>query len=186
MTKVGTFRSDLLFRLCTVEVSLPALRDRGNDLTELAAHFTKKACDRYGFGSKKLSKQLIKILKDYAWPGNVRELSNVMEAAVIETGHDPVVYPKHLPTHIRVSYLNKDKKKHQAPKQPSNRENNSPLTYGEYKAIRDQAYFQHLMEICEYDVTKASQHAELSVPSIYRHLGLAGISTKNKTNSTTM
>ncbi len=188
MTRAGTFRSDLLFRLRTVEVCLPALRERGPDVAMLAAHFAVQSCDRYGLAPKKLSAQLRKVLSVYAWPGNVRELGNVMEATVIEAGQDPVIYPKHLPAHIRVSFLDKGRKRRpgSAPAAggpgPSRREKpaGSILSYGEYKALRDQAYFQQLMEVCEHDVTRASRLSGLSVPSIYRHLGLAGIPTRGR------
>lgn len=178
MTQAGTFRSDLLFRLRTVEVSLPALRERGDDVLALAVHFAKKACDRYALPLKKLSKKVTKILNAYTWPGNVRELGNVMESAIIEAGRDPVIYPKHLPSHIRISYLNDDTKKRTTPKAPSSSHDGDIIqTYAVYKAMRDRAYFQHLMDVCDSDVTKASQLAGMSVPSIYRHLGLARIAT---------
>jgi two-component system NtrC family response regulator len=147
---------------------------------DLAKHFAKTTCDRYALPDKALSKQLAKILGTYSWPGNVRELGNAMEAAVIEAGRDPVIYPKHLPSHIRVSSLEKKKAKRLPPKSTSISGEDAPtLSYADYKSLRDRAYFQHLMDVCDHDITKASQLAGLSVPSIYRHLGLAGISTKN-------
>ncbi|MFO7595948.1 MAG: sigma-54 dependent transcriptional regulator [Desulfocurvibacter africanus] len=183
MARNGNFRSDLLFRLRTVDVALPALRERGKDVADLAAHFTARLCARYGFPAKKLSQQLIKVLLGYTWPGNVRELGNVMEATVIEAGQDPVIYPKHLPGNVRVSVLDRGRRARPAAQvtpRPARREKAAGgiLSYGEYKALRDQAYFQHLMDVCDYDITKASQLAGLSVASIYRHLGLAGISTR--------
>jgi len=182
MTEAGTFRSDLLFRIRTMSIPLPPLRERGDDVLLLARHFMAKACERYGVEVKALSKQLMRILSTYAWPGNVRELGNVMEAGVIEAGQDPVIYPKHLPGHVRVAVLGKSKKNGTpapAQAQPARREGGL-MSYAEYKAIRDQAYFQQLMDICENDVNEVCRISGLSVPSVYRHLGLAGISTRNK------
>jgi two-component system NtrC family response regulator len=181
MTKAGTFRSDLLFRLRTLEIGLPALRDRSSDIMKLATYFTQTACDRYRLPQKKFSKQLASVIKAYTWPGNVREISNVMEAAVIAVGQEPTIYPKHLPGHIRISFLNQSKPKKTTPKTQDMSTHDGPIqSYQNYKAMRDQAYFQQLMDICDFDITKASQLAGISVPSVYRHLGLAGISTKKR------
>jgi two-component system NtrC family response regulator len=176
MTRAGTFRSDLLFRLRTLEIPLPPLRERGQDVGILARHFAKAACDRYRLPPKQLSKQLDKVLRPYTWPGNVRELGNVMEAAVINSGQEPVIYPKHLPGHIRVSSLDKAKPKRQPARPQSSQATDGPIQpYKDYKSLRDQAYFRQLMDICDFDIPKASRLSGLSVPSIYRHLSLAGI-----------
>lgn len=181
MTRAGTFRSDLLFRLRTLEIEIPPLRQRDSDVMVLAKHFTAATCDRYRLPKKSFSKQISKVITAYVWPGNVRELGNVMEAAVIAAGQEPIIYPKHLPSHIRVSYLNQGKPKRQPSKTPMAQTADRPIQpYKDYKAMRDQAYFQQLMDICNNDITKASRLSGLSVPSIYRHLGLAGISTKSR------
>jgi two-component system NtrC family response regulator len=182
MTRNGTFRNDLLFRLHTVEVRLPALRDRSGDVAKLAAHFTNATCDRYALPPKKLSPQLLTVLAGHTWPGNVRELGNALEATVIEAGQDAVLYPKHLPSHIRVSFLSKGNKTTSASPTPAARRDNGGAvqSYEAYKAACDRAYFGTIMEACEYDVTKASRLSGLSVPSVYRHLGLAGIPTRKR------
>jgi len=182
MTQAGTFRSDLLFRLRTLEIELPPLRERDNDIALLADHFTRAACDRYRLQAKTFSRQLLPILKAYTWPGNVRELGNVMEAAVITAGQAPVLYPKHLPGHIRVSSLGgKPKPKRSAHAGRDKGVHDGPIqSYNDYKSLRDKAYFQQLMDICDFDINEASRLSGLSVPSIYRHLGLAGIPTRQR------
>ncbi|HEU6437566.1 MAG TPA: sigma 54-interacting transcriptional regulator [Nitratidesulfovibrio sp.] len=105
MARDGRFRPDLLFRLRTVEVRLPPLRERGDDVALLAAHLAGQACRRYGLAPKTLSPALMRALTGHHWPGNVRELGNVMEAAVIEAGADPVIHPKHLPGQLRMAVL---------------------------------------------------------------------------------
>jgi len=180
MTEAGTFRSDLLFRLRTLEISLPPLRERDTDVSTLADHFTATACNRYRLPAKSFSKQLTKVLNAYIWPGNVRELGNVMEAAVIAAGQEPVIYPKHLPSHIRISHLSQGKPGRKPAKQQASPVNDGPThTYKDYKSMRDQAYFQQLMDICDYNITEASRLSGLSVPSIYRHLSIAGIKTQH-------
>ena len=199
MTHSGNFRSDLLFRLRTVEVALPPLRDRDSDVTMLAEHFVARYCERYGQSPKRISPQLGKVLEGYTWPGNVRELGNVMEAAVIEAGDDPAIYPKHLPRNVRMSCLDTpdrgimgDRVERSAPdttqgQAPAARDSSPEAagvsavpTYEDYKSLRDQDYFTQLMAACDHDIARASQTSGLSVPSIYRHLGLAGIPTRSK------
>lgn len=178
MTQTGKFRNDLLFRLRTVEIALPALRDRGEDVVRLAESFVATTCTRSTLPPKKLSPQLVKLLQAYTWPGNVRELGSAIEAAVIEAGQDPVLYPKHLPGQIRLSSLDRSSKRRSVPARRG-KSAGSILTYGEYKTLRDQAYFQQLMDVCDSDISKASRLSGLSIASIYRHLGLAGISPKS-------
>ena len=79
----GDFREDLLYRLNTVEVAVPPLRDRLDDLPLLAAHFLTAETERYGRPGMKLSAEASRALLDHPWPGNVRELANAVERAVL-------------------------------------------------------------------------------------------------------
>jgi len=180
MTRAGKFRSDLLFRLKTVEVSLPALRDRGGDVLLLAAHFVRLSCSRYGLAPKRLAPETSPVLEGYSWPGNVRELGNMMESAVIAAGADPVIHPKHLPGAVRLSTLDARRPvpSHARAGQAAFAE--QVPRYEDYKAERDRCYFQALMEECGHDVAKASRVSGLSVPSVYRRLSLSGVSTRSK------
>jgi two-component system NtrC family response regulator len=179
MVRAGEFRSDLLFRLRTVEVALPPLRERGEDLEVLAAHFVARVCARTGLPSKRLSPVLAEVLAGYHWPGNVRELGHVMEAAVIESGRDKVLYPKHLPGHVRVGVLGGGGPAGEGPDAAAGPfAGKDPVPYETYKADRDRAYFTALMAACGHDVARASRISGLSVPSVYRYLALAGISTR--------
>jgi DNA-binding NtrC family response regulator len=79
----GRFRQDLLFRLNTVEIRLPPLRDRREDIPLLAAHFLTRHAQRYRKNVTSFDPAAIKALLDHAWPGNVRELDHVVERAVL-------------------------------------------------------------------------------------------------------
>jgi len=79
----GNFRSDLLYRINTLEIHLPPLRERGGDIILLANHFLAKSVYKYKRPIEKLSKEAKEKLLSYNWPGNVRELQNVIERAVI-------------------------------------------------------------------------------------------------------
>ncbi|MBX7152046.1 sigma-54 dependent transcriptional regulator [bacterium] len=77
------FRQDLLYRINTVEIALPPLRDRADDLPALAEHFIALYCKKYQKSSKSLHVAALKKLEKYSWPGNVRELQHTIERAVI-------------------------------------------------------------------------------------------------------
>ena len=77
------FRSDLYYRLNVFPISLPALRDRKEDIELLVRHFVRKCCKRIGKGIETIPQQSLAALVSYSWPGNIRELENVIERAVI-------------------------------------------------------------------------------------------------------
>ncbi|RLB55069.1 MAG: sigma-54-dependent Fis family transcriptional regulator [Deltaproteobacteria bacterium] len=79
----GTFREDLYYRLNVIEVHLPPLRERGDDVILLAEHFLKKYSTTSGRKKDCFTPQAITRLRDYYWPGNVRELENTIERAVL-------------------------------------------------------------------------------------------------------
>ncbi len=79
----GRFRKDLMFRLNTVEIHLPALRERREDLPRLAAHFLQRFRRRYQREDLRIAPSALRQLEAYAWPGNVRELGHVIERAVL-------------------------------------------------------------------------------------------------------
>ena len=83
MVAEGLFREDLLYRINTIQVQVPALRDRDNDVLVLSDFFLKKFANKYGKPSLKINQTAQEKLMSYAWPGNVRELLHTMERAVI-------------------------------------------------------------------------------------------------------
>jgi DNA-binding NtrC family response regulator len=85
MTTEGKFREDLFFRLNVVPLTLPALRERREDIPLLATHFLKEVTTRYGHGPTAFSADAYGVLLSAPWPGNVRELKNVIEASAVLT-----------------------------------------------------------------------------------------------------
>jgi transcriptional regulator with PAS, ATPase and Fis domain len=83
MVNEGTFRQDLLYRINTVEIQLPPLRDRLDDIPLLADHFMKSYNHKYRKSVTNISPQAIKKLQKYSWPGNIRELQHALERAII-------------------------------------------------------------------------------------------------------
>ena len=79
----GRFREDLYYRLNVINIQLPPLRERKEDVPALVEFFTKKYCEENGKPQYRFSSEALKVLMDYHWPGNVRELENVVERAVV-------------------------------------------------------------------------------------------------------
>jgi DNA-binding NtrC family response regulator len=81
----GRFREDLLYRLNTVEVHLPPLRDRHDDIAALAMHFLLRQVSRYQKNVTGIEREAMHAMREYSWPGNVRELEHAIERAVLMT-----------------------------------------------------------------------------------------------------
>jgi DNA-binding NtrC family response regulator len=79
----GRFREDLLFRLNTIELHLPPLRERREDILPLAQYFLQRHAARYGKRRAGISPEAAQLLRAYDWPGNVRELDHAVERAVL-------------------------------------------------------------------------------------------------------
>lgn len=88
MVKEGRFRKDLLYRINTVELPLPALKERTEDIAALLEHFIALYCNKYKLPTKQLSTRARSALLSYDWPGNVRELRHAAERAVIMSSND--------------------------------------------------------------------------------------------------
>lgn len=88
MVKDNAFRQDLLYRINTVEIQLPSLRERQEDIPLLADHFLKMYAGKYRKSIKRIAASTIKKLKSYHWPGNIRELQHAIERAVIMSDND--------------------------------------------------------------------------------------------------
>jgi len=102
LVQESAFRSDLYFRLRVVEMVLPPLRERGDDVIELSVFLLDKARKQLGRPPLKLSREALDAIRRYHWPGNVRELSNAIERAVILCEGD-VITPELLAIDHRVS-----------------------------------------------------------------------------------
>ncbi|HSA95379.1 MAG TPA: sigma 54-interacting transcriptional regulator, partial [Acidobacteriota bacterium] len=102
MVKSGAFREDLLFRLRTIVMDLPPLRESKEDIKDLVLHYVSKFCEDYDIPMKSFSPEFQDVLLAYDWPGNVRELIQALEKAIVSAKEEPVLFPRHLPEHIRV------------------------------------------------------------------------------------
>jgi len=100
--QAGRFRGDLYYRVNVVTVHLPALRERREDIPELALHFLERYNHRLGLSVRRIDPAAMRFLVDYGWPGNVRELENVIERSLV-LATDATIASEQLPEHVRAS-----------------------------------------------------------------------------------
>ncbi len=97
----GRFRKDLYYRLNVVEVKLPPLRERLEDLPSLAEHFLEALRPRLKKAISGISPEAVRHLLNYSWPGNIRELRHVIERAMVLAKPDGPILPEHLPLELQ-------------------------------------------------------------------------------------
>lgn len=105
--KNGRFREDLYWRLNVIEIKIPPLRERKDDIEMLAAHFMNTYTEEHKKDIKGIDKQALSLLIEYPWPGNVRELRNIIERSVVLTEGNYIT-PKDLPDKVKNTGLEKE------------------------------------------------------------------------------
>jgi DNA-binding NtrC family response regulator len=100
--KEGILREDLYFRISTIKITVPPLRERLDDLALLTEEFLQRYAQKYGKAVRSISQAVLYLLARHDWPGNVRELESVIERAVLFC-QDEELRPEHLPDHIRAA-----------------------------------------------------------------------------------
>jgi DNA-binding NtrC family response regulator len=101
MSAEGKFREDLYYRLSVVPIRLPALRNRLEDIRDLAEYSLSDFCRRNNFKAKRFDEGVFAVFSEYEWPGNVRELRNTVERMAILAAAD-VLTPDFIPLEIRL------------------------------------------------------------------------------------
>lgn len=154
MVDNSEFRQDLLYRLNTVEIHVPALRERKSDIPILTKHFIEMYSRKYQKPSIRISKKTLNTLREYHWPGNIRELQHVIERAVIMAEGNTLQLGEFLP---------ENKWPNSITETDLNLENLESITI--QKAIKK----------CQGNLTKASKELGLSRTSMYRKIAKYGI-----------
>jgi len=157
----GEFREDLYYRLETLSLGIPPLRERGEDVELLAMHFLKEACRRHNRGFIKLSDVTLRVLRDYPFPGNVRELSSAIERAVTFCEGD-TIQPEHLPERIR--------KRQGASPQPLAAPGSVNLSEWPTLEALQQDYVSRVMAAVDGNKRRAAQILGINRRTLYRWL----------------
>ncbi len=173
MVGSGQFRKDLLFRLKSLVIELPPLRARSEDIREIAMHHASRLSARYGIGIKGFSPEFLDALGRYEWPGNIRELVNTLERSLVSAMEEPVLFPKHLPTHIRIKLARASVTKQSPAKLETGAEickSGAFPSLKDYQADSKRQYFRNLMAHTMGDVRQACRVAGVSRSSLYDQL----------------
>jgi two-component system NtrC family response regulator len=174
MVRLGQFRNDLLFRLRSIAIELPALRDRREDIKELLFYYMARLCENYGIGTKGFSADFLEALTEYDWPGNVRELINTMNRALAAARDEPTLFRKHLPTNIRVQIARASISKEPLDPSSQQRDTDHPGGLPRLRDLRDAAiaeaekqYMNDLMLLTGGNIKDACKVSGLSRPRLY-------------------
>nr|MBA4184451.1 sigma-54-dependent Fis family transcriptional regulator [Acidobacteriota bacterium] len=153
-SETGKFRRDFYFRLSVIEIDVPPLRERGDDVLLLAAHFIKKLDrGRYQLKPRQLAPEAIKAFKQYPWDGNVRELRNAIERAVILEEGEQITL-KYLPPGL--SRVNGSDSFNGYPEQDGNHQIQLPAAGISLEAVED-SLIEQALQRSQGNVTRAAE-----------------------------
>jgi DNA-binding NtrC family response regulator len=151
----GRFREDLFYRLSTIEIRVPGLTERPEDIPLLVQHFVKKYGQAYNKPFQGLTRRAQIVLLQHNWPGNVRELENVISSAAITASAD-FIDVTDLPAHLQ-----------KPQRRPSVQEENwRPLPLDEVRKV----HIQRVLEVCNGNRVRAAQVLGIGRTSLYRFL----------------
>lgn len=175
MIQEKQFRKDLLYRLNSLGIHLPPLKDRCDDIMDIALFHAKIICDRYKLDTKGFSHDFVDTLKQYPWPGNVRELIHSIETAINASDHSPTLMPIHLPTNIRLESMratlgSKISNKSKIPVM---------VPYREMIDSTEKTYFQTLLINTKGDIKKCCNISGMSRSRFYDILKKHDLSRKS-------
>lgn len=151
----GNFRQDLLYRINTIEIHIPPLRERGNDIILLAEYFLKRYAHKYKKEIRGLNREAKNKLLKYAWPGNVRELQHSIERAVILSDAS-LLRPENFLFHA-------------TPKPSKDEETTLNLEQLERRAI------ERAMKLSEGNISRAAEYLGITRFALYRKLEKLGL-----------
>jgi len=169
----GAFRADLLFRLRSLALHLPPLRERKQDIRELTLHFLKRLCVLHKVSSKGIDDELIEYLLAHDWPGNVRELQQTIEQVFVNALHYPTLYAFHLPEHFRVRKTLASMTMAPAAAPHATDIDSRPLagpppSWKDHKTASECRYLKHLLAFTRGDVREACRVSGLSRSRLYQ------------------
>lgn len=154
--KKGLFREDLYYRLNVIEIGIPPLRERKEDVEVLARHFTDIYAKANGKKVIGISGEALDLLNRYAWPGNIRELRNVVERAVVLAGGEKIM-PSDLPAKIK------------SEGEKGLKSLKDKLEFYEEKIIKD------VLEQNDWNKEKAAKDLDVDLATLYRKIKKLGI-----------
>ncbi len=173
MVKENQFREDLFFRIFSIQIELPRLKDRENDIETLAFHQLSLKKEFPKRNTCTMSPEFLEELKLYDWPGNVRELIATINSVCNDAGDGNTLFPNHLPEHIRVFNI---KEKFSSPDQNDSANKVSPgiktatngLKFKDFVEKMKYDYLKDLLSASKGDINDACSLSGLSKSQLYR------------------
>lgn len=162
----GEFREDLYFRLNTVTIRIPPLRERKSDIPVLAAHFIKVYCDMYGLKLKRMGPELVSRLEAYSWPGNVRELRNIIERMVITSSGDTITVVD-LPALCEEVGAPRD-------------DLLGAPTYEEFRRASEKAFLEKHLKENRWNISRTAERLGMQRSSLYKKMSSLGINPPDR------
>ncbi|MBI2190490.1 MAG: sigma 54-interacting transcriptional regulator [Planctomycetes bacterium] len=158
----GSFREDLYYRLKVIELHLPPLRERKEDIPALTEQFLKVFAQEKGVRTPRISSDALACLVNYDWPGNVRELKNLIERAIV-LGVGDELQASHLPWEVREA-------SESAP--PPATESTSASGGGESLSLAssEKRHIEKVLQVCQWNKSKASEVLQISRPRLDRKI----------------
>ena len=195
MVEAGRFRGDLYYRLKSIALNLPPLRERRQDIKALAMYYLNFLSERACISNKGVDADFMETIAGYHWPGNVRELFHSLEQAFVSAGDEMTLYSMHLPSDIRIKVTRSligngtckrqpDVSSSTEPTTRSSRQNEaSPLnrenqSIKDFKVQMEKVYLEELIERTKGDVNAIIKISKLSRSHFYALLKRHGITFK--------
>ncbi len=187
MVEQGSFRRDLLFRIKTIRIHLPSLRNRTEDIEDLLYARMEYLTNKFGLSLKNLGEDFLDTLLRYTWPGNVRELFNILERAMIDAGEENTLYAVHLSRDLRIKVAKSQIQQMTGSgelSEPDDRTDNdgvlkigqrifedifdSPLpSLKEFKGAAEKVYLSELIRQCDGNIAQILKKSGLSRSHFY-------------------
>lgn len=171
--KLGLIREDLFFRLSTIELKIPPLRERKEDIEYLIGYFIQKYNVRFGLFVKNISPELKEILLRYNWPGNIRELENMVESSMnLIENREKILRPHHLSDYFLEKFADiKD----------------DAIQYNTHHNIMKEQLLRYEKRLLEeslvnnnYNIVKVAEEFGVTRQNIYRRIKKLGINLRTK------
>ena len=161
----GNFRQDLYYRLNVIELYVPSLRERIEDIPLLAEFFIKKFAAEKKIEPKEITNEAMNILMSYSWPGNVRELENLIERLMIMVPDDKIL-PKHIPYPINKTTTESD----------------ALLSLKEAKEEFEKEYISKVLKITHWNISQASRLLGIERSYLHKKIKKYNIEFNEKIN----
>lgn len=171
MIEDGTFREDLFYRLNVMPIFLPPLRERADDIGELAQYFIKRFAKTHNRNIVGLTDDTLHILKNYRWPGNIRELENTIERAFIVENADRIT-PSSLPEHI----LRRSREQIEVSMVPKTY--SGPMDFEAFKEQAEREFIVNALRANHGKINKTVAEANIPKNTLLRKIKKYGINVK--------